>query len=74
MQITVNCERREFDGPLTVGGLLEQLGFGGRPVVIEHNQTALLPREIEGTALKDGDVVEVEVPGVGTLSNPVRAR
>jgi 2-keto-4-pentenoate hydratase/2-oxohepta-3-ene-1,7-dioic acid hydratase in catechol pathway len=24
--------------------------------------------------LKDGDVVEVEIPGVGTLSNPVRAR
>ncbi|HYF34575.1 MAG TPA: sulfur carrier protein ThiS [Prosthecobacter sp.] len=59
MRITLNGEVREFDAPLTVGVLLRELNLTGKPVVVEHNQTALLPREIEGAALAEGDVVEV---------------
>jgi thiamine biosynthesis protein ThiS len=59
MQITLNGEKREFTGLATVGALLEQLGLGGRPVVIEQNQAALLPREIEAAPLGEGDTIEV---------------
>jgi sulfur carrier protein len=60
MKITLNGQTRDLDPPLaTIGALLEHLGFAGKPVVVEHNQTALLPREIEGAPLREGDVVEL---------------
>jgi sulfur carrier protein len=60
MKITLNGQIREFEPTLaTIGALLAHLGFEGKPVVVEHNQTALLPREIHGVSLKDGDVVEL---------------
>ena len=59
MKITLNGEKREVAGPLTVKALLESIGLGGKPVVVEQNQVALLPREIEGAAVNDGDVIEV---------------
>jgi len=39
--------------------LLEAVGLGGKPVVVEHNQRALLPKEIATTLLGDGDVIEI---------------
>ncbi|MDI1312877.1 sulfur carrier protein ThiS [Prosthecobacter sp.] len=59
MKITLNGEKREVTEPQTVGSLLESLGLGGKPVVVEQNQVALLPREIEGAAVSEGDVIEV---------------
>lgn len=59
MKITLNGEKRELDGPQTVRSLLESIGLGGKPVVVEQNQVALLPREIDGAAVSDGDVIEV---------------
>lgn len=59
MKLTVNGARRDFGEPLTLGGLLSLLDLAGKPVVVEHNQVALLPREIETAALSDGDVIEI---------------
>lgn len=59
MKITLNGEKRELDGPQTVRSLLESIGLGCKPVVVEQNQVALLPREIDGAAVSDGDVIEV---------------
>lgn len=59
MKITLNGEKREVGEALTVGALLESIGLGGKPVVVEQNQVALLPREIEGASVNDGDVIEV---------------
>ena len=59
MKITLNGEKRELEEPQTVKALLEILGLGGKPVVVEQNQVALLPREIEGASVNDGDVIEV---------------
>lgn len=59
MTILLNGEKREFDGPLPMPQLLEVLGLAGRPVVIEHNQNALLPREIDSAQVADGDVIEI---------------
>ena len=59
MKITLNGEKRELEEPQTVKALLEILGLGGKPVVVEQNQVALLPREIEGASVNEGDVIEV---------------
>ena len=59
MTITVNGQKQTLPHPSTVVELLASLGFSGHPVVVEHNQQALLPREHSGTALSEGDVVEI---------------
>lgn len=59
MRITLNGENREFDEPLTLRALLDQVGLAGKPVVVERNQTALLPRELETALVNHGDVIEV---------------
>ncbi|MFM2167071.1 MAG: sulfur carrier protein ThiS [Verrucomicrobiota bacterium] len=59
MQIILNGEKRAFDAPLTIRGLLETLGLRGKPVVVEQNQAALLPRELDTAVVADGDVIEV---------------
>jgi sulfur carrier protein len=59
MKITLNGEKRELAAPQTVGTLLESIGLRGKPVVVEQNQTALLPREMDAAAVNDGDVIEI---------------
>ncbi len=59
MQITLNGEKRTFEGSPTISVLLETLGLAGKPVVVEQNQAALLPRELETAQVSDGDVIEV---------------
>ncbi|MBL9133907.1 MAG: sulfur carrier protein ThiS [Verrucomicrobiaceae bacterium] len=59
MQITLNGEKRTLNGPSSIRALLESLGLGGKPVVVEQNQAALLPRELETATVAEGDVIEV---------------
>ncbi|MBL9177201.1 MAG: sulfur carrier protein ThiS [Verrucomicrobiaceae bacterium] len=59
MTITLNGEKRELTAPQSVRSLLEAAGLAGKPVVVEQNQTALLPREIDSAAVNDGDVIEI---------------
>ncbi|MBK8090806.1 MAG: sulfur carrier protein ThiS [Verrucomicrobiaceae bacterium] len=59
MKITLNGENRVLDGPQPLRGLLESLGLGGKPVVVEQNHAALLPRELETAIVNEGDVIEV---------------
>jgi thiamine biosynthesis protein ThiS len=59
MQITLNGKKRAFDSPLTVRELLAATGLEGKPVVVEQNHVALLPREIHAAQVVDGDVIEV---------------
>ena len=59
MTITLNGQAQSVPAPATIVDLLALLGFGGRPVVVELNRRALLPREHGTTPLSDGDVVEV---------------
>ncbi len=58
MTITLNGKKHET-AAATIRELLHSIGLGNRPVVVEHNQRALLPREHAQTSLSDGDVVEV---------------
>ena len=59
MTITLNGAKREFPGTLTLPALLEAVGLAGKPVVVEHNQTALLPREIPTAVVQDQDIIEI---------------
>ncbi len=59
MKITLNGEAREVASPMTIGALLVEIGLGGKPVVVEQNQRALFPREIEAAALSEGDKIEI---------------
>lgn len=59
MTITLNGDPRDFPQPLTLPELLEQVGLAGKPVVVEHNRVALLPREIQTATVNDGDLIEI---------------
>mgnify|MGYP001159282111 CR=1 FL=1 len=59
MTITLNGTKRDFPDNLPLSALLEEVGLAGKPVVVEHNQVALLPREITTAQVKDGDVIEI---------------
>ena len=59
MTITLNGQKRDAAGATTIGELLAQIGLGGKPVVVEHNQRALFPREIPSASIGEGDVIEI---------------
>ena len=59
LALTLNGEHRRFPAPLTVAGLLEQLGLDRRKVAVERNEE-IVPRSLyEATSLLDGDQLEV---------------
>lgn len=58
MTITLNGNATETAAE-TVFELLNEIGLADKPVVIEHNQSALLKAEHESTRLAKGDQLEV---------------
>ena len=59
MKITLNGALREFPAEMSLARLLEALNLDGKPVVVEQNQIALLPKEIATAQVSDGDVIEI---------------
>jgi len=59
MMIVINGEMREFKGPLTISGLLNELDIEPLAVAVEVNRTIIKKQEYEGYGLKDGDSVEI---------------
>jgi thiamine biosynthesis protein ThiS len=57
--ITLNGDRFEVAGPLSVSDLLAQLDIDARRVAVEHNLTVLKRAAFETTAVQDGDSVEI---------------
>jgi len=58
MTLTINGESRMVEDNLTISALVETLGLGGKPVVVELNEEALSPSEFE-KKLSDGDKLEL---------------
>jgi thiazole synthase len=59
MRLVINGEDRTMQGPLTLSGLLEQLGMKSDRVAVELN-LAIVPREHwAGTQLAEGDRLEI---------------
>jgi thiazole synthase len=69
MKIQINGEPRDFDGPLSLSGLLEQLGMKSDRVAVELNRS-IVPRERwSETSLGEGDRLEiVHFVGGGSVS------
>ena len=59
MTITLNGQKHELSAPQSVRSLLDLVGLAGKPVVVEQNRMALLPREIDSAQVNEGDVIEV---------------
>lgn len=58
MTIQLNGSETETQAS-NVAELLEELDLSGRPVVVEHQKAALLPKEFATTMLSQGDEIEV---------------
>ena len=59
MTIKLNGKDHLLEDPVSITKLLESIGLGSKPVVVELNQKALFPREYQESVLSDGDHVEV---------------
>ncbi len=65
MTIHLNGTLHEIDKPVTIAGLLESIGFGGKPVIVELNEQAVFPRDYEVVMIEDGARVEVVALAAG---------
>ena len=65
MKIYLNGTPHELDSPSTVSELLECIGCGGKPVVVELNEQAVFPRDYAVTRVEDGARVEVVTLAAG---------
>ncbi|MBL9152187.1 MAG: sulfur carrier protein ThiS [Verrucomicrobiales bacterium] len=60
MTIHLNGEAKAIEGgPCPVTELLERLGLGGQPVLVELDGQALLRTEFADSVVSDGSQVEV---------------
>ena len=59
MKIHVNGEDRHFDAPLSIAGLLTDLGIAVGKVAIERNLEIVPKSAYETIELSDGDRIEI---------------
>jgi thiamine biosynthesis protein ThiS len=59
VEITLNGERFELDGPLSIVGLLARLDIDPRRVAVEHNQAILKRHRFPEVVVGEGDRVEI---------------
>lgn len=59
MDIHVNGEKRDWEGPVTVLALLEALGIRPTAVVVERNLRIVLRDEMAREMICDGDTIEI---------------
>ena len=61
MNLVINGESRDFPAPLSVAALLETLGYAGKRIAVERNGE-IVPKSLHGgTALAEGDRLEIVV-------------
>ncbi len=59
MNLTVNGEPKTFESVATLTDLLAALGLDARAVVVEHNRAIVRRPALAGTAVRDGDTIEI---------------
>jgi thiamine biosynthesis protein ThiS len=59
MTITLNGDRFELNGPVTVAALLAQLDIDSRRVAVERNLEVVKRALYDGTEVIDGDQIEI---------------
>ncbi len=61
LELKINGEIRQFSAPLTVAGLIEQLGYAGKRIAVERNGEIVPKSQHAVTALVGGDQLEIVV-------------
>ena len=59
MKLIINGEEREFNSPLTLSGLVEQLGMKSDRVAVELNHAIVARDSWSSTPLSEGDRLEI---------------
>lgn len=59
MQITVNGEKRTYEGAPRLSALLQSLGINPRSVAVELNLSIVARDAIESEPLREGDTIEI---------------
>ena len=59
MKLHINGEPRDFDAPLSLSTLLEQLGMKADRVAVELNRSIVPREQWPQTSLGDGDQLEI---------------
>jgi sulfur carrier protein len=59
--LTINGERRDFEGPLTAAELIDRLQLGGKRVALERNGQIVPRGTFPHERLADGDRLEIVV-------------
>jgi len=57
--LNVNGKAQEAAENTSILQLLETLGLSDKPVVIEHNKTAIFPRDYKDIILSENDQLEI---------------
>jgi thiamine biosynthesis protein ThiS len=65
MKIHLNGTPHEIENPVTIAGLLESIGFAGKPVIVELNELAVFPRDYEAVMIDEGARIEVVALAAG---------
>ncbi len=61
LELKINGENRQFPDPLTVAGLIEQLGYAGKRIAVERNGEIVPKSQHAATPLASGDQLEIVV-------------
>ncbi|MBI5936987.1 MAG: sulfur carrier protein ThiS [Betaproteobacteria bacterium] len=61
MTVSLNGETRQFDSPIKVAQLLDQLGLTGKRLAVERNGEIVPKSQHAETAVENGDVLEIVV-------------
>jgi sulfur carrier protein len=65
MNVTINGKPLNLTPACSVSAMLTELGFSGKPVVVEINQVALFPRDYETTIIEETAVIEIVTLAAG---------
>jgi len=65
MNITLNGKPHELDGPMSVRELLREIGFEGKPVVVELDREPVFARDYDHARVGDGAQVEIVALAAG---------
>ena len=61
LTLKINGESRQFSAPLTVAGLIEQLGYAGKRIAVDRNGEIVPKSQHANTELASGDQLEIVV-------------
>jgi len=59
MKLEINGEARDFSSPLTLAGLVDQLGMKADRVAVELNRSIVARDHWAATTLAEGDRLEI---------------